>query len=660
MLRFRSLISTRGMVVKKMCTQSVLSTEMPLLVPVNLADSLVNKATLTVALVGRPNTGKSTLFNRLTNSKQAIVSAVPGTTRDRREGVGYLAGMPLHVVDTGGLDDRGEVSTHIKQQVLSAVKEADVLLFMLDVKTGVTPLDKHFAQWLRRIIGQVNIESNSDIDINAETTINDMNNILDKRVIVLANKAEGAHNSDTLLDTAAEALQLGFGDVIPLSAAHGDGLADLATELVLEARLRDCLEDDPSSETKKKKKNGVVKHPTTAMPSNERTIQMALMGRPNVGKSTMVNSLIGKERVIAGPIAGLTRDAVQVAWKYDDRQIILVDTAGLTRTRPVSAFLDVKREGKAVSKQESLGMPAIGPTSKELGIINGLTANKVKVPLPGVRSLDPESDPSQHSYLVSELSLLSALNALKYAQIVCLIVDSEQQQFSKVDLQLARLCLKEGRGLVILANKQDIVEERGVSATAFADGVKLHADEYLREFGDIPVIPTSGLNNRGLDRVMREVIRTHDSWSKRIETWLLNRWIRDTMASAPAPRASDKNIKIKYMTQISSRPPDFLLSTNVEELPGHFERYLRSRIQQDFDLRGVPIRFTIRKSQGNPVKKELLKHNISSRRHKGHSDSRGVGPKKRDINIAVKRHVHGDERDQRRRRDTRNKRIIKK
>ena len=343
-----------------------------------------------------------------------------------------------------------------------------------------------------------------------------------------------------------------------------------------------------------------------------------------------------------------------------DRQFLLVDTAGLTRTRPVATFLDVKREGKAVERQEALGKALTGPGAKELRVLDGVAANKVKVPLPGVRDLNPEEDPSQHSYLVNELSLLSALNALKYAQVICLVVDSQQQNFSKIDLQLARMCLTEGRGLVILANKRDLLDGSGVSTTAFADGVKAHTDEYLREFGDIPVIPTSGLHGSGIQRALREIIRTHDSWSYRVETWVLNQWIRDTIASAPKPRAGDKDITIKYMTQISSRPPEFLLSTNVQEIPRHFERYLRSRMQADFDLRGVPIRFVVRKSKGKPVKKELLKHNVSGRRHKGQGEGRGVGPKNRNVNITVKKHVMGDVRDQRRRRDTRQKRILKK
>eukprot|EP00605_Chrysophyceae_sp_TOSAG23-4_P000222 GSChrysophyteH1.ASY1.ANO1.259.1 assembled CDS len=544
--------------IRSLTTSSSSEIEIPSLVPVN-GNFDGNKRSLTIALVGRPNTGKSTLFNRLTQTKKAIVSAVPGTTRDRREGVGYLAGMPLHIVDTGGLDDRGEVTTHIKQQVRWAVRDADVILFMLDSRTGVTALDRHFAQWLRSTIGQY------------------------EEVIPIANKAEGAFGSDALQDTAAEGLRLGFGEVVPLSAAHGDGLADLATMLVLEARARDCAEEEVP----------------------ERTIQMALMGRPNVGKSTLLNAIVGSDRVIAGPVAGLTRDAVPVGWKYKGRQFILVDTAGLTRTRTVPAFLD-------------------------------------------------------HSYLINELSLLSALNALKYAQVVCIVVDAEQQNFSKVDLSLARLCLTEGRGLVILANKLDLMDRVGMSATAFAASVKEHADEFLREFGDIPVIPTSGLQGRGVDRAMKEIIRTHDSWSRRIDTWVLNQWIKDTMTSAPRPRAGDKDVNIKYMTQVTSRPPEFLLSANVAELPRHFERFLRAKIQHDFSLRGVPVRFIVRKSKGNPVKKELLKHNLTNRRHKGHAEGRGVGPRKRKVNIAVKRHVVGDARDLRRRRDTRQKRVLRK
>ena len=272
----------------------------------NVSEAALVAPLLRVALVGRPNTGKSTLFNRLTGTKLAIVSPVPGTTRDRREGTGYLAGLPIHVTDTGGLDDRGEVASAVQYQVSKAVNDADVVLFMLDSRAGVTVLDRHFATWLRKTIG--------DSATNSST-------IAKKSIFVIANKAEGAHNSDSLLDTSAEALRLGFGESLPLSAAHGDGLADLATVLMQEAQRRGCLEEvvegPGASRARIARSARAGAKPAAherlshnAMPVEERLIQLAIMGRPNVGKSTILNAIVGDERSITGPMAGLTRDSV--------------------------------------------------------------------------------------------------------------------------------------------------------------------------------------------------------------------------------------------------------------------------------------------------------------------------------------------------------------
>ena len=603
---------------------------------------------LRIVLVGRPNTGKSTLYNRLTGTKMAIVSAVPGTTRDRREGTGYLAGLPLRVVDTGGLDDRGEVSTHIQQQVARAVSDADVVLFMVDSRSGITALDRHFATWLRHLIGTNAAHTSKAINTN---------------VLVIANKAEGAHGNDAVMDTAAEALRFGFGDAVPLSAIHGDGLADLASLLLQEARQRGRKEEeDESVGTCRARRaralaidsGGLAKHlklSHNAMPVDERIIQLALMGRPNVGKSTMLNAIVGNERSIAGTMAGLTRDSVHVEWDFADRRFRLVDTAGLTRTRPVKALMDVLQENKRVARQELLGLAATG-RSKNTGGAGGSAAPPLKVPvsLPGIQGLNPEEDPSQFSYQVSELALLSALNALRYAQVVCLVIESSQQRFSKIDLQIARVCLQEGRGLVILANKRDLL---GNQSGSLEDEVKKHCEQYLPEFGDIPVVATSGLQGQGLRKALHEVIRTHDAWSRRIDTWVLNKWLKDLLLSAAPARAAGKEVKIKYITQTSSRPPEFLLFSNAENLPGFYERFLRKKLQAAFDLPGVPLRFVVRKTAGNIVRKDLLANSTKSRRGTGHGEGRGVGPNKRNVNLGLKRHILGDARDKRRRTDTR-------
>ena len=636
------------------------------------------KKVLTVALVGRPNTGKSTLFNRLTKTRKAIVSSVPGTTRDRREGRGYLAGLPFQVIDTGGLDDRGEVSVHIQEQVEQSLRAADVVFFLIDARAGLTALDNHFAKWIRTKIGK----------IDAEATRN---------IVVLANKSEGAHQSDVILDSLSEASRLGFGVPVPVSASHGDGLADVATILVKAAEEKGYCLDEDEEKTARDAARRLAKIQSDGgalaevgdevgkpLAVEDRTIQLAFMGRPNVGKSTLMNAILSEERCIAGPVAGLTRDAIEVEWSFKGRTFRLVDTAGLTRTKPVRSLTDSKAQKRSTYKHESLSLAAYAEngasgssTATSMSMARSLVGLKSssgaaknspykKITLPGIEFLKPDVDPSQFSYQVSEMALISALSALRFAQVVVLVVDSQQGKFSKTELQLARKCMEEGRGMVVVANKADLLAsddpEQHVSRSEYEQAVVEHCDEYLREFGDIPVIVTSATNNQGVQRVLRNVIQVHDAWSKRCSTWVLNRWLRDTLVTAPTPRSGGKTLKIKYMTQIKARPPVFALFANVSELPGSVERFLKTRIQEDFTLRGIPVEFVVRKTSGNEVKKSLLKHNVGAhgkgRRGRGHGEGRGVGPNKRNVPIEVRK--LNDKRDIRRRKNSRDKKILRR
>lgn len=247
---------------------------------------------LSVVLVGRPNTGKSTLFNRLTKSKLAIVSSIAGTTRDRRDGKGNLAGLTFNLIDTGGLDDRGNVQEQVQGQVSNAVLSADVILFMIDSKEGITSLDLHFAKWIRRILGHTRLLSESSVNVN-------VNEIDSKDVLLVANKTEGAHLSDRVLEIMSEASRLGFGSPIPISAAHGDGISDLASSLIMIAKKRGL--DNGAA---------IVPMKQEDLSQKDRVIELAVMGKPNVGKSTFINALLKENRLITGPTAGLTRYAI--------------------------------------------------------------------------------------------------------------------------------------------------------------------------------------------------------------------------------------------------------------------------------------------------------------------------------------------------------------
>ncbi|MEP3265933.1 MAG: ribosome biogenesis GTPase Der [Hyphomicrobiales bacterium] len=305
-----------------------------------------------IAIVGRPNVGKSTLFNRLVGRKLALVDDTPGVTRDRREGEGTLGDLVFTIIDTAGLEDAAEDSleARMRLQTEAAIEEADVCLFMIDVRAGVTPVDEHFAQLLRRS---------------------------SKPVIILANKSEGRAELG-----AYEAFSLGYGDPVAISAEHGEGLGSLydalqpfsdAAQLAVDEEEEDF--DDPN-----------------------KPLKIAVIGRPNAGKSTLINTLLGKERLLTGPEAGITRDSISIDWEWNDRRIKLFDTAGIRKKAKVNEKLE-------------------------------------------------------------KLSVADGLRAIRFAEVVVVTFDATIP-FEKQDLQLADLVVREGRSLVIALNKWDLIEDR--------------------------------------------------------------------------------------------------------------------------------------------------------------------------------------------------------
>ena len=315
----------------------------------------------TAAIIGRPNVGKSTLFNRLVGQRLALVDDTPGVTRDRREGNARLADLEFHVIDTAGLEELHDdsLSARMRRQTDRAVGDADVVLFVIDARTGITPLDKHFADWLRR----------------SKTP-----------VVLLANKAEGRVGTGG----SYEAFELGLGTPIAISAEHGEGLADLYAAL---APLAPAAEPDMTT--------------PGAAADTEHRIQLAIVGRPNVGKSTLVNRLIGEDRMLTGPEAGITRDAIAIDWKWREHWFRIIDTAGMRR-RP-------RIEGK-----------------------------------------------------LEKLSVGDTLRAIRFAEVVVLVLDAEQP-FEKQDLTIARMVEEEGRALVLAASKWDAVASKKATLQLLAD-----------------------------------------------------------------------------------------------------------------------------------------------------------------------------------------------
>ncbi|HSR71944.1 MAG TPA: ribosome biogenesis GTPase Der, partial [Kiloniellales bacterium] len=449
----------------------------------------------TVAIVGRPNVGKSTLFNRLVGRRLALVDDQPGVTRDRREGPAQLFDLRFTAIDTAGLDEADDASLEARMQAQTdrAVAEADLVLLLIDARTGVTPLDEHFAARLRRGPAPV---------------------------VLVANKCEGALGEAGRL----EAFALGLGEAIPISAEHGLGLSDLHDA------MREKLGPPEAAEA-------TVSEEAAEAPHEEGPLRLAVVGRPNVGKSTLVNVLIGEERLLTGPEAGITRDAIALDWAYDGRPVRLVDTAGL------------RRRARTTGK-------------------------------------------------IEKLSAADALRAIKLAEVVVLMIDAEAP-LEKQDLTIARLCVEEGRALVLALNKWDLCADPRATLKAVEDRLQ----RSLPQTRGIPVVPVSALRRRGLDRLMAAVFAAHEVWNRRIPTAALNRWLAGTTEAHPPPAPGGRRIRLRYMTQARTRPPTFaLFCSRPEALPDSYLRYLENALREDFDLPGTPIRIHLRKGE-NPYDK---------------------------------------------------------
>ncbi|MBX3456217.1 ribosome biogenesis GTPase Der [Ferrovibrio sp.] len=463
-----------------------------------------------IAIVGRPNVGKSTLFNRLVGKRLALVDDTPGVTRDRREGQARLAELEFTAVDTAGLEDAldDSMAGRMRQQTELAVLQADLVLFVIDARVGITPLDEHFAKWLRR---------------------------QNKPVLLLANKCEGGAGRTGL----AEAHGLGLGDPLPLSAEHGEGLYDLH-EAIVEIIGRPEAEEDAAAEA-----DGLLPVETDVdvdTPDDPtRPIQLAVTGRPNAGKSTLINALIHEDRLLTGPEPGLTRDSITVRWNYQGRDIRLVDTAGLRRKARVEHKLE-------------------------------------------------------------KLSVADTLYSIRMAQVVVLLIDGVQG-FDKQDLTIADHVLSEGRALVIAVNKWDAVEDRALTLKAIEDRLQTS----LPQARGIPVVTLSALTGRHLDRLLPAVMKQYERWNRRVPTAAFNRWLEFMLRKNAPPLANGRSVRIRYGTQVKTRPPTMsLFAGRAETIPETYQRYLINGYRDAFDLDGIPIRVVLRKAKNpfDPDKKK--------------------------------------------------------
>jgi GTP-binding protein len=466
-----------------------------------------------IALVGRPNVGKSTLFNRLAGRRMAIVADEPGTTRDRREAPATIGRRAVTITDTAGWEEAvgDRLEAGMRKQSERAVREADAVLFVIDARAGLTPLDRAFAAWLRKHA---------------------------RKTIVVANKCESASGSDAGL---AEAHGLGFGDPIAVSAEHGMGVGDIADALTRILGPVPDQESDESDDDDADADDAAEAEPDDTPADPLRPVQLAIVGRPNVGKSTLLNRLLGDERVLTGPEAGTTRDAIAVEWMHEGKPIRLIDTAGLRRRANVSQRLEA-------------------------------------------------------------LSARSTEEAIRFAEVVVLVLDA-QQMMEKQDLTIARHVIEEGRGLVLAVNKTDLL---GATDKARNEQWKKLTDRLqasLAQVRGIPIVGFSARTGRGIDKLMPAVVKLHKAWNSRVPTPQFNRWLAEAIERNPPPLVDGRRIKLKFGSQVKSRPPTFaLFVSKPADLPESYERYLVNRLREDFDLPGTPIRIVMRKPK-NPYAK---------------------------------------------------------
>lgn len=420
-----------------------------------------------VAIVGRPNVGKSTLFNKIAGSRIAIIEDTPGVTRDRLyEEVSYL-NKPFYLVDTGGIDLGDEkFNDEIKMQAEIAINEADVVIFVVDAKDGITSNDLVVRDILRR--------SN-------------------KKIIVAINKMDNKDSYDNIYDF----YELGFDNYIPISAIHNTGYIELMDEVTSGFKTKDESDVD------------------------ER-LKIAIIGRPNVGKSSLTNAILNEDRVVVSNVAGTTRDSINTIFKYHDEEFVLIDTAGM------------RKKGKVYES-------------------------------------------------VEKYSLFRSMNSIDKSDICLLVIDAEDG-IKEHDKHIAGYAIERGKGLIIVVNKWDAVEDANIS-----EFKKLVRSEF--QFATYaPVVFLSALTKKRIHTLMPEVLKVKENISREIKTSVLNEVIEDAYSLNPAPSYKGKRLKIYFVSQTGVKPPKFTFRVNSKGLV-HFsyERYLENKLRENFELEGTPI-----------------------------------------------------------------------
>ena len=431
----------------------------------------------TIAIVGRPNVGKSTLFNRIARRKKAIVGDEPGITRDRNYAEAEWDGGVFLLIDTGGFEPgvNDEVALHIHQQVQLAIEEADLIIFLVDGKEGLTPTDIDIAKRLREV---------------------------NKPVLHVINKIDGERQEEKIYDF----YRIGVENLYPISAQHGRGVGDLLDEAL------NLL--PPSSEIR----------------YNESLVKIAVLGRPNVGKSSLVNRILGNERVIVSEKPGTTRDAIDTPLKIGEKEYLLIDTAG------------IRRKGR-ISRQ------------------------------------------------LEKYSVVEALKSIDRCDVAIILIDAKEG-ITEQDAKIAGLAHDKGRASVLVVNKWDLIEKDSYTVYKYTEDIRYN----LKFIRYAPIIFVSALTGQRALKIIDLVDRVAEQYQRRVPTSELNRVFEEVIRSNPPPMYRNKELKLYYITQVSIKPPAFVIFVNYPEgIHFSYERYIMNKIRENFEFDGTPIRVFFRK-----------------------------------------------------------------